>query len=85
MYDKHMKLQILIEDSILNKIDVECTSKGYTRSEFVREAIRQKLFPISSSLPPFKGEPTLPDMKDFDKTKAFQELKEQLTYSKEDI
>ena len=44
-----MKLQIIIDDQFLTALDVYCTSKGYTRSEFVRQAIREKLFPVSNS------------------------------------
>lgn len=39
-----MRIQLIIPDELIHQVDVYCTSKGYTRSEFVRQLMRASLY-----------------------------------------
>lgn len=75
-----MKLQVIIDDKLLKQIDIFCMSKGYTRSELIRQAIRDRIFPVvipSPASAPYTGDP-IPNQSTTTKLETFNKLKEQI-------
>lgn len=77
-----MKRIILsLSDELLVKLDVYCTSNGYSRAELVRLAIRDKVSPGHNEFVVSNGEPyvsTAKPMPLVEKNDVFKKLKEQL-------
>jgi Arc/MetJ-type ribon-helix-helix transcriptional regulator len=40
-----MKISLTLPEELLNDLDLVCTSQKYERSEFIREAIRNRIYP----------------------------------------